>query len=96
MIYKHYSFSYAGGDSLHAPLVERLLELPMDIHEGRLDGELRLRCVDPASWQFPEFYGSVRVRGEGVGRAQHSCQLGGVCVFCIYILGFGLGVMLKP
>lgn len=53
----------AGGESLHAPLVERLLELPMDIHAGRLDGELRLRCVDTASWQFPEFYGNVRVRG---------------------------------
>lgn len=36
--------------SLHAPLVERLLELPMDIYAGWLSGELRVRIYDPRTW----------------------------------------------
>ncbi len=51
------------GDQLHGPLVERLLELPMDIYEGRLDGELKLRAYDTPSWQFPELYGRIKCRG---------------------------------
>lgn len=35
---------------LHAPLVERLLELPMDIYSGRLGGELRIRVYDQRTW----------------------------------------------
>ena len=27
---------------LHAALLERVLEVPMDIYEGRVDGELRI------------------------------------------------------
>ncbi|GIM02660.1 hypothetical protein Vretimale_7447, partial [Volvox reticuliferus] len=50
-------------DRLHAPLLERLLELPMDIHEGRVDGELKLRAYDVSSWQFPELYGRIKCRG---------------------------------
>ncbi len=56
-------------NQLHAPLVERLIELPMDIHEGRISGELHIRCHDDASWEFPEFYGKL------------NCEAGGaVCV----------------
>jgi hypothetical protein len=36
--------------SLHAPHVERLLELPMDIYAGRLSGELRIRAFDTRTW----------------------------------------------
>ena len=40
-----------GGDNLHAPLVERIVELPMDITEGDIHGPvglylLSVRCVD--------------------------------------------------
>ncbi len=37
-------------NSLHAPLVERILELPMDIQEGTLSGELKIRVYDTKSW----------------------------------------------
>jgi hypothetical protein len=50
------------GRGLHAPIIERLIELPMDISAGRADGELRICSHDAASWHFPEFYGRVAVR----------------------------------
>lgn len=53
------------GKNLHAAVVENLLDLPMDINGGRLDGELRVRAFDEASWDFPELGGSVRARGCG-------------------------------
>ena len=48
------------GTDLHAPLVERLIELPMDISGGRISGELSLRAHDAATWHFPSFGGRVR------------------------------------
>jgi hypothetical protein len=51
------------GRRLHAPLVERLVELPMDVDAGRADGELVITSSDAASWRFPEFRGRVAVRG---------------------------------
>jgi hypothetical protein len=48
------------GSGLHAPLVDRLLELPFDISGGRLDGELRLRSHDAETWHLPSFGGRVR------------------------------------
>ncbi|KAL3160063.1 hypothetical protein ABBQ38_009778 [Trebouxia sp. C0009 RCD-2024] len=48
---------------LHAPLVERMVELPMDITAGRLNGELNLHCHDAATWRFPSFSGKVACRG---------------------------------
>lgn len=51
------------GRDLHAPLVERIIELPMDISAGRANGELIIRAHDIATWQFPEFHGRVAVRG---------------------------------
>jgi hypothetical protein len=53
------------GTRVHAPLLERLLEIPMDISEGEVvDGELRVVADDAASWEFPRVYGKLVVRGE--------------------------------
>jgi hypothetical protein len=52
-----------GGAALHAPLIERLVELPMDVHAGTLDGELHIVAGDEASWEFPHVFGKVDVRG---------------------------------
>ncbi|KAK9862508.1 hypothetical protein WJX84_009406 [Apatococcus fuscideae] len=46
--------------NLHAPLIDRLLEIPMDIHEGRLNGELTVKAHDARTWAFPSMYGRVR------------------------------------
>jgi hypothetical protein len=52
------------GKGLHAPLVERLLELPMDIYGGRLDGEIRIHMERPEHWEgFPGFSGCIQVSG---------------------------------
>jgi len=51
------------GKNLHAPLIERIIELPMDIDAGRVDGELIIQCKDVESWDFPQFHGRVVVRG---------------------------------
>ena len=55
------------GADLHAPLVERLIELPMDITGGRISGELTLRAHDEATWHFPSFGGRVRCADERPG-----------------------------
>jgi hypothetical protein len=54
-----------GGKNLHAPVLENLLDIPMDVYGGRLDGEVRLRCADADTWDFPELSGTVRGRGLG-------------------------------
>lgn len=41
-------------------MVERLLELPMDISGGRINGVLRIGAYDDATWQFPSFGGRLR------------------------------------
>lgn len=51
------------GTQLEAPLIERLLELPLDIHRGTLNGEVHVRAHDPASWDFPEIYGKIACTG---------------------------------
>ena len=48
------------GQDLHAPMVERLIELPMDISGGRINGDLRLRAHDSKTWHFPSFGGRLR------------------------------------
>ena len=50
------------GTNLHAPLIERIVELPIDIEQGRLDGQLIISSEDAASWDFPRFSGRVGVR----------------------------------
>jgi hypothetical protein len=52
------------GRGLAAALVERLVELPMDIHSGVLDGELHVAANDEATWDFPAITGKVACRGE--------------------------------
>lgn len=51
------------GRNLHAPLVERIFELPMDINDGRANGEFILKMHDLATWHAPEYHGRVAVRG---------------------------------
>jgi hypothetical protein len=51
------------GERLHAPLIERLLELPMDIHSGTVTGELHVRAADDAAWDFPDITGRVACDG---------------------------------
>lgn len=50
------------GDNLHAPLIERVVELPLDIQDGRLDGHLVITSDDSRSWNFPRFNGRVAVK----------------------------------
>jgi hypothetical protein len=50
------------GKDLHTPLIERLIELPMDIYQGRVNGTLTIKSKDTASWHFPEFYGRLAVK----------------------------------
>lgn len=51
-----------GGDNLHAPLIERLFELPMDVYEGRLNGYLEIFLKTKEEWtRFPRFGGNVNV-----------------------------------
>lgn len=51
------------GRGLDAPLIERLLELPFDIHAGVVDGEIHVAASDEASWEFPEVTGKLTCRG---------------------------------
>ena len=51
------------GANLHAPILEHLLDVPIDVHSGNLNGEVRLHCHDEASWDFPLLSGSVRGTG---------------------------------
>lgn len=41
-------------------MVERLIELPMDISGGRINGDLRLHAHDSKTWHFPSFGGRLR------------------------------------
>lgn len=51
-----------GGENLHAPLIERLFELPMDVYEGRLNGCLEIFLKTKEEWtRFPRFGGNVEV-----------------------------------
>ena len=43
-----------------------MIELPMDIYEGRVGGEFRIKSHDYDSWYFPELFGMVRaIRRDG-------------------------------
>lgn len=48
-----------GGQALHAPLIERTIELPMDIHEGRVSG---LYCLGTKQGFFPALRGMSRIQ----------------------------------
>jgi hypothetical protein len=50
------------GNNLHAPLLDRLLELPMDIYGGRLDGNVDMHMHHADHWMgFPGFSGRIAV-----------------------------------
>lgn len=49
-----------GGSRLSAPLIDRLLEIPMDISDGQIDGEITLRSFNAETWTFPDIYGKLR------------------------------------
>lgn len=51
------------GRGLDAPLIERLLELPFDIHSGTVDGELHVIANDDATWDFPAITGKLACKG---------------------------------
>lgn len=51
------------GRGIHAPMVERLLEVPIDVNEGTFNGWIKIKSDDPKSWQFPRLYGRVRCTG---------------------------------
>ena len=63
---KIFPSSLCRGSDLHGPLVERMIELPMDIYEGRVGGEFRIKSHDYDSWYFPELFGMVNTIGEEV------------------------------
>ena len=50
------------GEALSALLVERLLELPMDIYSGTIDGTFNIHLQNEAHWrQFPGFSGRLSI-----------------------------------
>lgn len=51
------------GRGLQAPLIERLLELPFDIHNGVVDGEIHVAANDDATWDFPSVTGKLACKG---------------------------------
>lgn len=48
------------GSNIHAPMLERLIEIPIDLHSGRASGSFRILSYDTRTWAFPELYGRVR------------------------------------
>ena len=84
------------GTDLHGPLIERMVELPMDIYEGRVNGEFKIKASDCDSWEFPEMMGLVSNGGatEGLHASMQViactnytfvCVLGGGNMASIYI-----------
>lgn len=52
------------GKNLHGPLIDRILELPMDIHEGRANGYIQIRAFDTKTWLFPRIDGNIRCKSK--------------------------------
>lgn len=52
------------GRDVHAPLVERLVDLPLDVYAGTANGKLEISANDAITWKTgPRFDGRVRVCG---------------------------------
>lgn len=49
-----------GGSRISAPLIDRLLEIPMDISDGVVDGEITLRSFNTETWTFPDISGKLK------------------------------------
>jgi len=51
------------GKDLHAPLIERLFDMPVDINNGTVNGEVRLRFHDKRTWtNHPDLTGRVNCK----------------------------------
>lgn len=51
------------GKDFHAPLVERVFDMPIDINKGILNGEVMLRFHDEKSWtRYPDFSGRINCK----------------------------------
>lgn len=48
------------GKNLHGPLIDRILEIPMDIHEGRANGYIQIQAFDTQTWVFPKIDANIR------------------------------------
>jgi hypothetical protein len=71
------------GRGLDAPLIERLLELPFDIHSGVVDGEIHVAANDDDTWDFPAVTGKLTCKGvcpRAVSMGQRVC----VFVYTLY------------
>jgi len=48
-------------NNMSGAVLERVIpSLPIDMHGGRLDGEIRISCTSPSSWAFPDFAGQIK------------------------------------
>ena len=48
-------------NNMSAAVLERVIpSLPIDMHGGRLDGEIRISCTSPSTWTFPDFGGQIK------------------------------------
>jgi len=45
--------------NLDAPMIERVLELPMDIHQGTISGNLEIKAYDHDTWAMPLLIGRL-------------------------------------
>ncbi|CAG9460725.1 unnamed protein product [Pedinophyceae sp. YPF-701] len=52
-----------GARNVDMPMLERSLEIPLDIDRGTISGTLTIRSCDEESWAFPLLFGRVQVRG---------------------------------
>jgi len=48
--------------SLHAPMIERILEIPIDIQDGVVDGSLNIKSNSPRTWQLPRIEGHLKAK----------------------------------
>lgn len=48
--------------NFHAPLFERVLDIPADLLDGLATGKLVIRAHDATSWRFPELDGCIEIR----------------------------------
>lgn len=52
------------GKHLHAPMLERLIEVPIDLQEGRVNGTVHITANTPRTWQMPRIDGQVKAKGK--------------------------------
>lgn len=52
------------GKDLYGPLIDRILEIPLDIHDGRANGYIQVRAFDTETWLFPKIDGDIKCRSK--------------------------------